>query len=109
MAAYGDIQNEYQKLSRYGKKINEDVELEGVRAEEKVTRTQIRTKVMEILSDPTDLEVFERMADGKRDTEDFASLLSLNHLPPMDQRREVKKVKDRILKKLKRSLAGFRI
>ena len=105
MAAYGDIQNEYQKLSRYAKKINENVELEGFEAEQKVTRTQIRTKVMEILSDPTDLEVFERMADGKRDTGDFASLLGLNNLPPTDQRREVKKVKDRILKKLKRSLS----
>lgn len=57
------------------------------------------------LSD-VDREVVELIRGGERDTAAFAALLGFTHLPIDDQRREVKRAKDRILARLKRAVGG---
>jgi DNA-directed RNA polymerase specialized sigma24 family protein len=53
----------------------------------------------------TDVErrVFELMRAGERRTEVFAPVLGVQHLPPEEQTREVKRVKERIFKRLRRA------
>ncbi len=47
-------------------------------------------------------EVVRLMIDDERDTRVYARLLGLEHLPPAEQRRAVKRVKDRLDKRLRR-------
>ncbi len=53
----------------------------------------------------TDLErqVFELMRDGEKRTSVFATILDIGHLPVEERAREVKRVKDRIIKRLQRA------
>jgi hypothetical protein len=49
-----------------------------------------------------DREVVELMATGERRTERYAVILRLTDQPPSVQRREVKRIKDRLRKKMQR-------
>jgi hypothetical protein len=51
----------------------------------------------------TEREVFYLMRDGERRTSAFAVVLSIDHLPVEDQAREVKRVKERLFKRLQRT------
>jgi hypothetical protein len=51
---------------------------------------------------PAECRVLEMMLRGERRTEVFAAALGLDGLPSAEQEREVKRVKDRILARLKR-------
>lgn len=62
----------------------------------------IPTQVHVSLS-PTERAVFDLMAEGERRTEMYARALGLLDLPPPEQRRAVKRVKDRITKRLERA------
>lgn len=59
-------------------------------------------KLTELLDDPTDKRVFQLRAMGERRTEQFARVMGIIHLPIDEQRREVKRAKDRIDKQLRR-------
>lgn len=57
---------------------------------------------MERLSDPRDQQILALRLQGERRTEAFAEILGISHLPIEAQRREVKRIKDRIDKILRR-------
>ncbi|HYR74385.1 MAG TPA: hypothetical protein VEM96_00960 [Pyrinomonadaceae bacterium] len=61
-----------------------------------------RTELMQVLSDPVDKKVFELELKGERKTEAFAKVMGISGLPVADQRRAVKRAKDRIRKLLER-------
>ena len=48
-------------------------------------------------------EVLRLMRDGERRTPAFAAALGIGHLPPADQAGEVKRAKDRLVKRLQRA------
>jgi RNA polymerase sigma-70 factor, ECF subfamily len=113
MAAEGDLLNALAKDKRRRQKETslEDVELEVVggnyRLEGTITETDPeKNPVLQILprifGDPKDLHAVELMLAGERTTEAFAKVLELQHLPLDQQRREVKRHKDRLKKRLKR-------
>lgn len=52
--------------------------------------------------DETEMSAFMLMLDGVRETEQYASLLGAEHLDVETQRREVKRLKDRIKKRVER-------
>ena len=54
------------------------------------------------LPDPADQQVFQLKAMGERRTEIFAKAMGITHLPIEQQRREVKRAKDRIDKVMER-------
>ena len=51
---------------------------------------------------PTERAVFSLMIDGERSTEVAADAMNIGHLVPAEQAREVKRVKDRIKKRIQR-------
>lgn len=53
-------------------------------------------------SDPRERAVLELMLDGERRTRPYVEVLGLHGLPPDEQRREVKRWKDRLKKRLRR-------
>jgi RNA polymerase sigma factor (sigma-70 family) len=54
-----------------------------------------------------DREVVQLIWDGERRTPTFARVLGLEHLPPDEQEREVKRAKDRLKARLKRRRGGM--
>ncbi len=56
---------------------------------------------------PAERDVFFLMVEGERSTEAAAVALGIEHLPDRDQAREVKKVKDRIKKRIQRRGLSF--
>jgi RNA polymerase sigma-70 factor (ECF subfamily) len=54
------------------------------------------------LENPTDGEILDLRVMGERRTEPFAKVMGISHLPIDQQRREVKRAKDRIDKVLRR-------
>ncbi len=59
-------------------------------------------ELTQALEDPVDKRVFELRMKGERRTTEFAKVLGLTHLTVAEQRREVKRAKDRIEKALRR-------
>jgi RNA polymerase sigma-70 factor (ECF subfamily) len=55
---------------------------------------------------PEERRVAELMRDGQRQTQVFAEAIGQGHLPVEEQKREVKRVKDRIKKRLERGGTG---
>jgi hypothetical protein len=53
-------------------------------------------------SDPTDRQLVIMLANGVRSSESYAKVLGITGLPGDEQAREVKKAKDRMLKRLRR-------
>lgn len=64
--------------------------------------TQGHDELARLLPDPTDQQVFKLKSLGERRTEAFAKAMGIAHLPIEQQRREVKKTKDRIDKIMER-------
>jgi len=56
---------------------------------------------------PEEVAVLRLIADGERATDRYAEVLGLSDKPVVEQRRIVKQVKDRLMKRLKRSIAGI--
>ena len=52
---------------------------------------------------PTERAVFDLMRAGEKGTAAFAAVLGIGQLPAAEQAREVKRVKDRIIKRLQRA------
>ena len=113
MAADGDLRNALAKEKRRRQKeiSREDVELGAaagnseVRAGNSETepgREKLRQELPRIFTDPTDLAMVELIISGERTTAAFVEVLQLRHLPVEQQRREVKRHKDRLKKRLER-------
>lgn len=74
-----------------------------------VTREQVLQALWDKVQDPRDQEVLRLMViEEERRTEVFARVLGVTHLPWEAQRREVKRVKDRLHKVIRRVGEGFR-
>jgi RNA polymerase sigma-70 factor (ECF subfamily) len=124
MSAQGDLRNILQREGRhYDNQIRlEDVELSPqagkylgvdddplrslVRQEEstEVTRTVV-APVREGLSEP-ESRALDLMLHGERKTAVFAEALGITHLPTKVQRTEVKRVKDKLKKRIERGTSG---
>ena len=118
MAARGDLKNALQKASRRGahQAPLEAVELGGVARNpftedaddpaEPVagggTTTPALLAVVHAAFQPQERAVLALMLDGERRTAVYARLLGLEHRSTTDQAREVKRVKDRFDKRLRR-------
>ncbi len=63
---------------------------------------QRKTKLMRILTDPVDKKIFDLQLRGERRTEAFAKVMGISSLAVGDQRRAVKRAKDRIRKLLEK-------
>lgn len=125
MAASRDLQNLWQREKRHAKRRArlEAVELSPqmrkylrdddadpaaiVDREEDLAQDRDRTRRRsdEILRGlaPLEVHVFELMRSGERRTEAYARALGLSDRPLDEQRREVKRVKDRIKKRIERA------
>jgi DNA-directed RNA polymerase specialized sigma24 family protein len=55
---------------------------------------------------PEEQRVFDLIVQGERRTDAFARALEIAHLPERDQRVEVKRIKDRIKRRLRRARGG---
>jgi RNA polymerase sigma-70 factor (ECF subfamily) len=113
MAAEGDLRNAIakEKRRRHKEIPLENVELEVVvgnteveaeNSETEPERDQLRQALPQIFKDPKDLMMVELIISGERTTEAFVEVLKLQHLPLEQQRREVKRHKDRLKKRLER-------
>jgi DNA-directed RNA polymerase specialized sigma24 family protein len=74
--------------------------------EETVHRQKQQAVLMNMLQDPRDQQILALREQGERKTAAFAQILGITHLPIEVQRREVKRVKDRIDKILRRHTGG---
>ncbi|MFZ5448916.1 MAG: hypothetical protein ACOZFS_09810 [Thermodesulfobacteriota bacterium] len=113
MAAAGDLRNALAKDKRLRQKeiSLEDVELEvaagnyGTEAENSETepaKDRLKQELPRIFPDPKDLAMVELILAGERTTAAFVEVLQLQHLPMDQQRRQVKRHKDRLKKRLER-------
>jgi RNA polymerase sigma-70 factor, ECF subfamily len=113
MAAEGDLHNALAKEKRRRQKeiSFKDVELgeaagksevEDGNSETEPAEEKLRQALPRIFEDPKDLVMVEMMISGERTTEAFVEVLKLQHLPIEQQRREVKRHKDRLKKRLER-------
>jgi sigma-70-like protein len=125
MAARGDVRNALTSLGRQARRI---APLESVEV-----AADARNRIMEHNADPAELvareipaidpetlarirarfdstewQVVQLMLEGERHTSAYAAILHLRHLPDLDQAREVKRVKDRLTKRLQRLASTIR-
>jgi RNA polymerase sigma-70 factor (ECF subfamily) len=119
MAAEGDLKNALAK-GRRRKEMElplEDVDLDTVAGNMvvgpgdpagEVDVEEIRSGVSAMFDDPRDRQLAELVLDGERSVDLFARILKLENLPIDEQRREVKRHKDRIKKRLERYGQGIR-
>ena len=116
MSADGDLRNALAKQRRRSdREISlEEVELErvgGNREGENASNLDLSAMIGEIknlFENPVDQRVLELIVEGERSTNVFAEALGLSHLPVFERRREVKRHKDRIKKRLERYGRGIR-
>jgi hypothetical protein len=120
MAARGDLINLLKRESRHHQgRVNwavvEDVAEDGnisgaddpsVQVSQAEERQQWRTFLETVVATFSEEEhrVFDLMLAGERDAEVFAEALDDKAVPPAEQEREIKKVKDRIKKRLQRGV-----
>lgn len=69
---------------------------------------EVEALLLEILPDPRDRCIWEFICEGRTAVSDFAQMLEIAHLPPEDQRRQVKRHRDRVQKRVLRRQEEFR-
>lgn len=114
MSAYNDYRNLSSKERRHSaRRANitgeDDTELEIADGKQDlealITRISVQEwwpHVRDALNDPHDMQLLVLLVNGVRSTESYARVLGLGELPQDEQAREVKRVKDRIAKRLRR-------
>lgn len=110
LAAKRDLQNLLRKESRHatGRVSLESVEFDrsnGNDLSETVADSMDAERLREELTEgmtPGERNVFFLMVEGERSTQEAAAVLNIEHLAVRDQVREVKRVKDRIKKRIQR-------
>jgi hypothetical protein len=123
MSAQGDLRNVLRREGRHHrgrlpwKNVEEAAEAGKFpeRSEDPVARTSdddkarrgaaVLAAVRESLAEP-DQRCFDLMRDGEKRTAAFAVAAGFSDLPPREQAREVKRVKDRIKKRIERAGGG---
>ena len=120
MAGQGDLRNLLEKERRYSCRHTELPAVEpaddgrnneyGDSFEERALSddpdSELLKQIQEIAENtftPPERRVLQLMIDGERRTVVFAQALGIEHLSVIEQRREVKQVKDRIKKRLQRA------
>jgi RNA polymerase sigma-70 factor (ECF subfamily) len=113
-AAWRNVQNlltaetrRKQRERKAGSKKREaDVALDpvarNIRREELRQLDEKEAAMFAALDDPKDKEILRLKLDGVRDTASFARVLKITHLPIAEQREEVRRHKDRIIRFLRR-------
>lgn len=116
MSARGDLMNRLKSEGRRRQREVhiKDVELQpdlwNISLEERgnielplgLSMADIESQVEEIITDPIDRKLLELMLDGERQTRCYAEVLGITHLRMDEQRRQVKRAKDRLIKRLQR-------
>lgn len=116
MSAEGDLRNAWERERRHhvGRKSSEYVELAS---NDGNPPTSDNVDDLPSFDDPRladefasfdalEHRVFELMRDGERATAVFAAALGITHQTEVEQAREVKRFKERIMKRLKRAVEG---
>jgi len=96
-----------QRERKVGSKKREaDVALDpvarNIQQEELQQLDKKQAAMLAALDDPTDKAIVRLKLEGVRDTGDFARVLNITHLPVAQQREEVKRQKDRVIRLLRR-------
>jgi RNA polymerase sigma-70 factor (ECF subfamily) len=113
MAAEGDLRNALAKVKRRQLRevLLEDVEdprlagnkdLDGRALDSALDLEKVRKSLDELFPDEADRQAVQLMLDGERSTEAYAQVWGLQTLSAEEQRREVKRNKDRVNKRLQR-------
>jgi RNA polymerase sigma-70 factor (ECF subfamily) len=109
MAAERDLLNALAKARRRRENLVDLVELVDVggkkgqeQIEARMDADRIRPELERLFTDRADRAALEMMLEGERSTAAFVEVLGLGDLRPEDQRREVKRCKDRVKKALER-------
>jgi DNA-directed RNA polymerase specialized sigma24 family protein len=112
MAAAADLKNLLRKEARYRPNLRVHVELDELPGNEPAEAGALRFEdfpdlmaVRDALP-PPERAALDLMRQGERNTASFAAVLGLMHLPPDVRQAEVKRVKDRVLKRLQRAAGG---
>ncbi|MBL7933705.1 MAG: hypothetical protein JNL60_17510 [Bacteroidia bacterium] len=121
MDAEGDLKNAWEKRRRQNKNFVHSVELDQdlwnsalehpTPLENMISKEEsnlLEKKLRELFPKETDLAIAGLMLGGERRTEEYARLLQIEHLEIEDQRKEVKRNKDRIDKVMQRKMKGAR-
>ena len=110
LAARRDLQNLLAKETRHakGRVSLEDVEFSrsdgndiSERAAEDMDGRRLIEELMEEMT-PNERAVLSLMLEGERSSAAAAEAMGIGHLPPGEQAREVKRVKDRLKKRIQR-------
>lgn len=116
MSARGDLLNKLKSESRRRtREVRlEDVEFHpslrnisiehdnGVEPPSGLSMADIESSVRQVITNQTDKRLLELILDGERKTEYYAEVLGISHLDIDEQRRQVKRAKDRLTKRLQR-------
>jgi RNA polymerase sigma-70 factor (ECF subfamily) len=117
MAARGDLRNALAKRRRRERRevphdrvedlslvrnIEQEESEPALATGETVSLEEVRRAVQAVITNPTDWRLVELMLDGERRTGVFAKVLGIAHLADEQQRRTVKRHKDRLRKRLER-------
>ena len=116
MSAEGDLRNLLDKARRKarGKESLEALvelrpevrnsNIESLRdPEQDLTEHELDERLRRLFPDEKDVEIAQMMLEGLRKTMYYAAVLEITHLPVDEQRTEVKRVKDRLTKVLRRA------
>jgi RNA polymerase sigma-70 factor, ECF subfamily len=117
MAARGDLRNALAKRRRRERRevlhdrvedlslvrnIEQEESEPALTTGETVSLEEVRRAVQAVITNPTDWRLVELMLDGERRTGVFAKVLGITHLADEQQRRMVKRHKDRLKRRLER-------
>lgn len=116
MSARGDLIN---RLKSEGRRRQREVHIENVELQPDLRNisleecgnielpsglsiADIKTQIEQTITDKADRKLVELILDGERKTKCYAEVLDITHLNMNEQRRQVKRAKDRLKKKLQR-------
>jgi hypothetical protein len=121
MDAEGDLKNVLDKRKRQGGRLvslaefseageqSRELEIKAESNDEpdqilinKQSAEYLRSRLTELFESPADREITDLILSGERDTTVYAQVLGITHLDFCKQQEEVKRIKDRINKILKR-------
>ena len=111
MAAKGDLLNTLDKMQRRGEKeiIVENVEVQELSrnngldlpaVEDRIDIRTVRQELEKLFDKPEDRGIAHLILQGERSTDAYADILGIESLPLDEQRRLVKRHKDRIKKRI---------
>jgi RNA polymerase sigma factor (sigma-70 family) len=110
MIARGDALNHIRDKVRANEKQQRAVELALAVGNPNIEETDLKLDAVRILNmygnqllkDPGDEEILKLYLKGERDTDSYAVVLGIAHLPATEQKKRVKTRRDRIEQRLKR-------